>query len=166
MSTNQEVLQRTLAHALSGEGAHAEAKASLEGLDWKIAGKQPVGVEHSIFQLVHHMNYWQEWAVKWLDGEDPIVPERASGSWPGGPGPASGDEWGRVVERFETLIDRLSRQCREDDLFSMRVSVGTMKSRLEMLHTLASHNSYHLGQVVLLRRMLGAWPPPSGGLSW
>ena len=35
-----------------------------------------------------------------------------------------------------------------------------------MLHTIASHNSYHLGQIVLVRQLLGAWPPPGGGLTW
>jgi uncharacterized damage-inducible protein DinB len=35
-----------------------------------------------------------------------------------------------------------------------------------MILTIASHNSYHAGQVVFLRRMLGTWPPPSGGFSW
>jgi uncharacterized damage-inducible protein DinB len=39
-------------------------------------------------------------------------------------------------------------------------------SPLQMLHAIAAHNSYHLGQVVVLRQMLGAWPPPSGGLTW
>jgi hypothetical protein len=34
------------------------------------------------------------------------------------------------------------------------------------LQTMASHISYHLGEVVLMRRMLGLWPPPSGGYTW
>jgi uncharacterized damage-inducible protein DinB len=37
---------------------------------------------------------------------------------------------------------------------------------LEMLHLIGSHTSYHVGQVALLRQMLGAWPPPSGGVTW
>jgi hypothetical protein len=35
-----------------------------------------------------------------------------------------------------------------------------------MLQAIASHNSYHAGQVVALRQILAAWPPPSGGLTW
>ncbi|HUB52846.1 MAG TPA: hypothetical protein VL986_11885, partial [Terracidiphilus sp.] len=37
---------------------------------------------------------------------------------------------------------------------------------LEQLENLAAHNAYHLGRIVLLRQLLGAWPPPSGGDSW
>jgi uncharacterized damage-inducible protein DinB len=37
---------------------------------------------------------------------------------------------------------------------------------LQAIQAIAAHNSYHLGQIVLIRRMLGAWPPPGGGDSW
>ncbi|HVT98255.1 MAG TPA: hypothetical protein VHE33_12175, partial [Acidobacteriaceae bacterium] len=36
----------------------------------------------------------------------------------------------------------------------------------EQLESFAAHNAYHLGRVVLLRQILGSWPPPSGGLTW
>lgn len=56
----------------------------------------------------------------------------------------------------------MTRAAEEADLLAKR---GT-KAPLEMLQTIASHNSYHLGQVVILRQRLCAWPPPSGGLTW
>lgn len=43
---------------------------------------------------------------------------------------------------------------------------GSGKSPLEMLIAVAAHNSYHAGQAVVLRQLLGMWPPPSGGLTW
>jgi uncharacterized damage-inducible protein DinB len=36
----------------------------------------------------------------------------------------------------------------------------------EQLESFAAHNAYHLGRVVLLRQLMGSWPPPSGGLTW
>ena len=36
----------------------------------------------------------------------------------------------------------------------------------EQLESFAAHNAYHLGRVVLLRQLMGIWPPPSGGLTW
>lgn len=166
MSGDRNVLEKTVGHALSGEGAHVEARSAIERLDWKVTGTRPDPVPHSIFQLLNHMIYWQEWVVKWLDGEDPPIPKHASGSWPGNAGPVSSEDWERAVGRFGTLLDELIRRSGEADLFSMGVSVGSEKTRLEMFQTIGSHNSYHLGQVVLLRQMLGAWPPPSGGLTW
>ncbi|HEY7818849.1 MAG TPA: DinB family protein, partial [Vicinamibacteria bacterium] len=71
-----------------------------------------------------------------------------------------------TMRRFQRGLEDLRRRSRESELFQKRISAGAEKSRLEMLHTIASHGSYHVGQVVLLRQMLGAWPPPSGGLTW
>ena len=33
----------------------------------------------------------------------------------------------------------------------------------EQLESLAAHNAYHFGRIVLLRQLRQAWPPPSGG---
>ena len=150
-----------MGQALSGKGAHVDTENTFAGLDWKITGTRPEGVPHSLFQLLNHMIYWQDWAVKWLDWEKPPIPKHASGSWPGSPAPASPEEWKRTVQAYRTGLAELDRRSQED-LFA---KLGT-KSRLEMLQTIASHNSYHAGQVVFLRQVLGAWPPPSGGLTW
>lgn len=68
----------------------------------------------------------------------------------------------RAVRNFREGLDKLEGRSREVDL------VGKMRktSRLQMFHTIASHTSYHTGQVVMLRQLLGKWPPPSGGLTW
>ena len=166
MNGDRKILEKIVSHVLSGKGAHAEAESVFEGLDWKLTGIHQDGAEHSIFQLLNHMIYWQEWVMKWLDGEEAAIPERAAGSWPGSLAPANQEDWERAVGRFKAGVDELTAQSREGDIFSLRLSVATEKSRLEMIHTIGSHNSYHLGQVVILRQMLGAWPPPSGGLTW
>ncbi|HEY7817656.1 MAG TPA: hypothetical protein VIG29_05525 [Vicinamibacteria bacterium] len=101
-----------------------------------------------------------------LDGEDPPIPEHASESWPEESAPASPKDWERTLARLHGVLEDLERRAGDSHLFRKQISMGAEKSRLEMLHTIAGHNSYHLGQVVLLRQLLGAWPPPSGGLTW
>lgn len=157
-----KILQEALGRALTGEGAHVEAKNAFDGLDWHIAGTQPEGAPYTIFELLSHLIYWQDWVVKWLDGEDPPIPEHATESWPGEREPANASAWEQAVRRFGEGLDRLSGRVDEADL----LLAGDRKTRLDMLQTIASHNSYHLGQVILLRRMLAAWPPPGGGLTW
>ena len=153
---------RTIRLALSGEGAHADGRHVFEAIDWKLAGVRTQGAGHSLFELLNHLVYWQDWVLKWLDGAPPPLPKHASGGWPGNPGPASRKEWNAAVRAFRKGLDALDRGARESDLFGKQGK----KSRLEMLHAIASHNSYHLGQAVLLRQMLGAWPPPQGSLTW
>lgn len=97
-----------------------------------------------------------------LSGEDPAVSRHAAGSWPSNLGPANPEEWKHAVWNFRGGLDKLESKSREVDLLG---KIGKT-SRLRMLHTIASHTSYHTGQVVLLRQLLGKWPPPSGGLTW
>ena len=162
MSSDRKILEKTIGNALSGKGAHAETKNLFAGLAWKVAGRRPEGAPHSLFQLLNHMAYWQEWVVKWLDGENPAVPKHASGGWPGSPAPASAKEWQRAVRGYRRGLQKLDRQSREADLLATRGEY----TRLGMLQAIASHNSYHAGQVVVLRQLLGTWPPPSGGVTW
>lgn len=156
------IVEKAVVHALTGKGAHAESRGVFEGLDWTLAGNRPAGATHSLFQLLNHVVYWQNWAVKWMDGEAAPIPKHAAGSWPGAESPLSREEWENAVKEFRKGLGALERGAAAADLLTKRGA----RSRLEMLHTIASHNSYHLGQAVLLRQMLGAWPPPSGGLTW
>ena len=165
MGHDQE-LRDTLVRALSGEGAHVTLKTALDGVTWTQAGARPPGAPKSIFQIVHHLVFWNSWVVDWLDGADPPIPRQDSDSWPGAVGPANAEEWQAAVARLNDLADTLAQHARADDLQATRLSLGAPKSRAAMLHTIASHNSYHLGQIVLVRRIVGAWPPPGGGLAW
>lgn len=158
----REEIGRQIEAGLSGAGAHAGAENTFEGLDWSDAGYCPDGTPHSIFQLLNHITYWQDWAVKWVDGRTAPLPKHARGSWPANVGPANQKEWDRAVQTFLRGLAKLKRQARKMDLLSKRGD----STRLRMLRTIGSHNSYHLGQVVVLRQMIGKWPPPSGGLTW
>jgi len=162
MSTDRKTLEKIIGNALSGKGSHVEAKNLLAGLTWRAAGTRGKGAPHTIFQVVNHMIYWQDWVVKWLEGEDPQVPKHASGGWPGAPAPASAKEWRQVARRFRSGVAGLARRSRKTDPLAKRGK----SSPLEMLQAIASHNSYHAGQIVVLRQMLGTWPPPSGGVTW
>jgi uncharacterized damage-inducible protein DinB len=161
METDRELLKRMVRRALCGEGAHVEVKKAFEGLNWKLAS---VGSKngHSISQVLNHMIFWNQWAVKWLAGKNPAIPNHAAGSWPGKPAPGTSAEWRGAVQRFDRGLREMVRVAQRTDLFTRKGN----KTNLEMFQTIASHNSYHVGQVVALRRQLGAWPPPSGGLTW
>ena len=157
-----DLLTRTVKNALTGKGAHTSTRAVFDGLEWTLAGARPEGAPHTAHQLLQHMTFWQEWVVRWLDGEDPATPSHAKGGWPGGAGPRTAREWHRAVQRYQRALDGLENRAGAE-----KTQEGPRaKSAAEMLQTIASHNSYHAGQVATLRQMLGAWPPPSGGLTW
>jgi len=64
---------------------------------------------------------------------------------------------GEEETRFRKALKALDQRSKKADLLSR---YGRM-TRLEMLHAVASHDSYHAGQVVFLRQSIGSWPPPS-----
>lgn len=161
MNKNNRILEKAVERALSGEGAHAASLGIFDGIDWKLAGTRPKGAPHSLFQLLNHVVYWQNWVVMWLGGKTPPIPKHASGSWPGKVSPATKREWQGAVKAFRTGLKALGRGTRADLL-----AKHGGKNGLEMLLAIASHNSYHLGEATLLRQLLEAWPPPSGGLTW
>ena len=162
MSDDHQALIASLRQALSGRGAHSLTAEVFDGLDWELAGSRPEGAPYSVFELLNHLVYWQEFALGWLDGEKRETPEHAAESWPGEPAPRSEEEWEAAVERFKSGLEEYERRSGEAELFSQ---LGP-KTALEILQLIASHNSYHAGQVAVLRRMLGAWPPPGGGATW
>jgi uncharacterized damage-inducible protein DinB len=162
MSNDQKILKKVTLHALSGKGAHVAVAGAFVGLDWKLTGVQIEGAPHSIFQLLNHMVYWNQWVVEWLAGQKPPVPKHALGGWPGKTAPDTPAEWSEALRQLEKGLRIITHAVEKADLLAKR---GT-KTPLEMLQTIACHNSYHLGQVVTLRQRLCAWPPPSGGLTW
>lgn len=118
---------------------------------------------HSIYQLLEHMIYWQEFVLAYFNYEDRAVPEHASESWVTEKQPSSEAQWLARLSIFEEGVKKAKAEASKD--FNERFG-GGRKTRLELLMMLTTHNSYHAGQVVLLRRQLKLWPPPSGGDTW
>lgn len=158
------MLQRLVETALEGRGSHVPTAAVFDGLDWCLAGRRPEGSPFTIWQLLNHMIYWQDFSLSLLQGVEPPPPPHASDSWPGGAAPESEQVWLEAVAHFQKGLAASRGEAQQDLEAPTPARPG--QSRAERLASNASHNSYHAGQVVLLRRMLGSWPPPGGGDTW
>ena len=162
-----------LSDLIYGKGAHTEATAIVEGLDVRVAGALPSGAPNSIYQVVFHINYWVDYELRRIAGEDPAYPEHAAESWPESPAPRDAADWEATVVRFRTLLEQMRRLSTDPAALARPVKVVSTahyanqgSSVGDVLIQTVVHNSYHLGQVAFLRRMLGAWPPPSGSDTW
>lgn len=165
--------QRTLIELLYGSGAHANTLACVEDVHCEVAGRQAHNFPHSIWQLVCHMNFWMAYELKRIRGEKPAYPEHASESWPASAVPPSEEEWQSTLALFRGLLDELVRLANlPPNTLAGEVDATHpdhtkhSSSVLAVLWQTAVHNSYHIGQVVILRRMLGAWPPLDGSDTW
>jgi uncharacterized damage-inducible protein DinB len=119
------------------------------------------------------MNYWMGYELRRIRGERPVYPEHAAESFPPRPSPADAADWGRLTKHFAVLLrefSELAQSSRQDlDCQIETVHEGDKKlaGTLEaVLWQMVAHNSYHVGQIALIRRALGAWPPRGGGDTW
>jgi uncharacterized damage-inducible protein DinB len=165
--------EQTLVELLYGKGAHANTLACVEDISLELAGWRIENFPHSIWQLLSHMNYWMSYELRRIRGEAPAYPEHAAESWPADVAPASEQEWRNAVTLFKNLLVELTALAESSsEVLAQQVSAtypGHTKyssSLLAVLWQILVHNSYHIGQVAMLRRALGAWPPQGGGDSW
>ncbi len=166
-------MSRTQAELVFGKGAHTDALACLDGLSWPLAGQRPAGAPYSVYELVWHMTFWVENELERIDGKAPAYPEHASEGWPA-PTPPDAATWSLAVDRFKAALRRLADFANAAPEVRRRaVTVTSQAGHANQGATVEDvvwqtvvHNSHHLGQVVMVRRLLGAWPPPGGGDTW
>lgn len=168
----------TLRELVYGKGAHVDPVACMEDISAELAARTVAGYPHSIWQIVEHMNYWMEYDMSKIAGESRPYPEKAMESWPAHPNPAANahaanEAWKATTRRFTDLLAGIVRLSQSDATELARTvhNIGSPKSPREatvgtMLYQITAHNSYHAGQIALLRRQAGAWPPERGGDTW
>ena len=139
---------------LSGEFMARERL--LSGLDLAQVTARPGGAPHSIHDELWHAAEWQRIVVE--------RDESAGEAWsPGGypfpaEGPASLEEWQDLVERYLSGARRAVAWAESLEGRGEELEPGW--SVADVLASLAVHDAYHLGKIVALRQVLGAWPPP------
>jgi len=163
--------QRALTELLRGKGAHADPIACVEDITAGMAARQVAGFPHSIGQLVFHMNYWMGYELKRIRGDRPKYPEHNAESFPGAALDAG--EWDRLRRDFAWLLAeyaKLAGSARAEldrEIESGHEGDAKIAGTLEaVLWQMVAHTSYHVGQIAMMRRMMGAWPPKAGGDTW
>jgi uncharacterized damage-inducible protein DinB len=164
-------MSRVMVELFHGKHAHTDSLACVD-VPAEVARRRPEGLPHSIWQLVWHMNFWMEYEIRRLAGSPIPYPERAALGWPAELAPDDG-AWRQEAERFAELLGRLAALAGgSPEELARPVPAGHPSeaqhaSSVEaVLWQTLVHNSHHLGQVVLVRRALGAWPPASGSDTW
>jgi len=165
--------ERALIELLYGRGAHANTRACVEDVPFDVAGRLADGFPHSIWQLVSHMNFWMAYELKRIGKQQPPYPTHASDSWPTHAQPVSNRDWQQAVGRFCALLAELEQLAGSGtDTLVQEVS-PTHPDHTKHASTVTAvlwqtlvHNSYHTGQIAMLRRVFGAWPPEGGGDTW
>ncbi len=157
---------------LVGDSYAAPPAHILEGLSQELAHRVPPGAPHSIYEELWHIAFWQQLTLDWISGVEKPYPASPADGFPIALD-AEHEYWDELCERFLSSareaagitrdFNRLDQPVRCPSRPGQPLRVMTVREQLE---SLGAHNAYHLGRIVLLRQLLGEWPPNSGGFTW
>ena len=154
----EQVLREHILYLLRGGGAHIHFDDAIKGLAVELRGKRPKGAAHSPWEILEHMRLAQWDILEFSRDPQHASPKWPEGYWPEKPAPPNATAWSRSVRAFREGLEEMCAliESPETDLF-MPIPHGTGQTILREALLLADHNAYHLGQMIAVRRLLGAW---------
>lgn len=154
-------LQTHVLNLLEGKGAHLTFEDATEGLPTEACGRRPEALPYSPWELVEHMRIAQRDILDFCRAGDYQQPDWPDDYWPPTPAPPSADAWDERCAQFTGDRQAMQHLVRETEDLHARVPHATEASQTYLREALlvADHTSYHLGQLVAVRRLLDCWPP-------
>lgn len=154
-------LREQLAYLLKGGGAHVHFTDALDDFPPGKYGTFANALPHTGWQLLEHARLAQWDILEFSRNPKHVSPPFPGGYWPKTPAPPNDKAWEESAAAFQRDLQDMVHlvQNPRTDLFA-KIPHGDGQTVLREALVLADHNAYHLGQLVDLRRALGAWPEP------
>ncbi len=155
---NDSALRQHLLSLLKGGNAHADFDAAVKDLPTDVRGKRPKGAEHSPWEILEHLRIAQWDILEFSRNAQHQSPKWPEGYWPRTQAPSVETEWNKSVQSFRKDLKGMCDLVADEktDLFA-KIPHGDGQTVLREALLVADHNAYHLGELVLVRRLLGAW---------
>ena len=156
--TEDGALREQLVKFLRGGEAHAELKTVLDDFPAKLRGVTPKGAGYSAWQLLEHVRLALHDLLDFSTNPNYVAPEWPKDYWPKEAAPKDAAAWDRSVRAVKKDIADFEKLVGdpESNLYAT-IPWGDGQTILREVLLAGQHTSYHLGQIVLLRRLLGAW---------
>jgi len=156
--TDDKILRKQLVELLQGRGAHSGFEDAIDGLPPELLGARVRDLPYTLWQLLEHMRMAQWDILEFSRDARHVSPQWPEGYWPAEDAPGGAEAWEKGVASFRRDLEEMQELVTNPatDLFA-RIPHGTGQTILREAMLVADHNSYHLGQFVALRRLLGAW---------
>lgn len=156
---SDKALREHLVYLLKGGGAHVHFEDALTGFPKSKRGVFAKGLAHTGWQLLEHVRIVQWDILEFSRNRKHVSPDFPTGYWPKTPLPPNDAAWEKSAKSFLRDLDEMIALVKNPkaDLFA-KIPQGDGQTILREALLTADHNAYHLGQLVDLRRALGAWP--------
>lgn len=154
MSDQQiEQLRQQLIDAIRGHQAHLDFDTAVRDFPPALQGIKAPGAPHTAWQLLEHMRIAQHDILEFSRNPQHQSPKWPDEYWPSTEAPPSNEAWDHSVQSFRQDAQEMTRLVREENLFQS-FAHGEGQTLLREALLVVSHNSYHLGQIVFLRKAL------------
>jgi hypothetical protein len=143
---------------LKGGQAHVTFDDAVKRIPSKLRGVKPNGAEHTAWQVIEHLRIAQSDILEFSRDKQHVSPSWPEGYWPKTDAPPSDAAWKKSVTSIKRDLEAMIKLVAnpKTDLYA-KIPHGTGQNILREALLIADHNAYHLGQLVLLERLLGAW---------
>lgn len=160
MHAPDDVLRKHLLNLLDGRQAHATFDDVVAEMSSDLRGMRPHGLPHAPWELLEHMRIAQADVLSFCHDADYTAPNWPDDYWPEASAPPTEAAWGESVRQFRDDLEAIKAMVADPgtDLYA-EIPHGDGQTYLREAMLVADHNAYHLGQLVTVRRLLGAWPP-------
>jgi DinB family protein len=151
-------LREQLVALLKGGNAHVTFEDAVRNFPARLRGVKPPEADHSAWELLEHIRLAQWDILEFCRNPKHVSPAWPEGYWPESAGPANDAAWKKSVSAVQTGSRAMQKLVENPatDLYA-KIPGGTGQNILREALLAADHNAYHVGQIVLLRRLLGAW---------
>jgi hypothetical protein len=155
---NKDPLREHLLALLRWSDAHVDFDKAIAGVPAALRGAKPPGLPHTPWRLLEHMRICQWDILRFSIDPQHTSPEFPDGYWPKGDAPPDAGAWNESIAGFRADLQAMMDLVADPktDLFTP-LAHGDGQTILREALLLADHNAYHLGQLVTVRRLLGAW---------
>ncbi len=159
MPPSDERWKAIVASSVDWEEAHLNFESALRDLPTELRGRRPEGLPHSPWELVEHLRIGQHDLLEFCRNSNyQATLKWPDDYWPSSPAPPSDAAWKQSIADFRSDRDALKEFATEPgrDL-TAKIPHGTGQTYLRTVLVAADHVAYHLGELVAIRRLLGAW---------
>jgi hypothetical protein len=157
-SAQQKSLRDHVLYLLEGGGAHLHFDKAIADIPPALRGSTVPPIPHTPWRLLEHMRLAQWDILEFSRNPKHVSPEWPEGYWPKGDAPSEVREWDRAADAFRADLKAMCELVADPktDLFAP-IPHGDGQTILREALLIADHNAYHLGQLVVVRRLLGCW---------
>ncbi|WDF56590.1 DinB family protein [Mucilaginibacter sp. KACC 22063] len=153
---NHQILTDEIVKLLQGGTAHASFQDAIDGLAPELRGERPYGLPYSIWQLVEHIRIAQWDMLEFSKDGNHQSPKWPDDYWPKEAAPKDNEAWDNSIKQIESDLEEFIRLLKSEDIYT-KIPHGDGQTILREALQMADHTSYHISEIILIRRLLKAW---------